>query len=265
MTFIDFQALKQRVTIEQVVAMLGLRMKQSGHQWRGPCPVCKSGGDRSLAVNTGKQAFYCFPSKACGDLIALTAHIRGISPSKEGQREAAEIVDRHFGNSGPVNSAQSTVPNSSPQPHQERTQGALRPLEYLQAGHEAVQALGVSTATAQAWGAGYAPKGIMRGRLAIPIHDRGGTLLAYCGRSVKGESPTLTFPNGFDPHSVIFAAERVQEGPLCLVRDPLQVLTAYEQGVENVVAFLTDGISAQQLEMLAALMDEKKCESVELY
>jgi hypothetical protein len=31
------------------------------------------------------------------------------------------------------------------------------------------------------------------------------------------------------------------------------------------VAFLTESIGAQQLEQLAALMDEKKCESVELY
>jgi hypothetical protein len=29
--------------------------------------------------------------------------------------------------------------------------------------------------------------------------------------------------------------------------------------------FLTETISAQQLEQLASLMDEKKCESVELY
>ena len=58
-----------------------------------------------------------------------------------------------------------------------------------------------------AWGAGYAPKGSMCGRFAIPI-----TLHAYPGRSVKGERPTLTFPNGFDPHSVFFAAERMQEG-----------------------------------------------------
>jgi hypothetical protein len=141
----------------------------------------------------------------------------------------------------------------------------LQPLSYLEAAHEAVQALGISPETAQTWGAGYAPKGIMRGRFAIPIRDRTGTLLAYCGRAVKGESPTLTFPNGFDPHQVIFAAERVTNGPLYLVRDPLQVLTAFEAGVENVVAFLTDAISAQQLEQLAALMDERKCESVELY
>jgi hypothetical protein len=82
---------------------------------------------------------------------------------------------------------------------------------------------------------------------------------------VKDESPTLIFPNGFDPHSIIFGAEKAQPGPLYLVRDPLQVLTAFEAGMENVVAFLTETISAQQLEQLASLMDEKKCESVELY
>jgi hypothetical protein len=49
-----------------------------------------------------------------------------------------------------------------------------------------------------------------------------------------------------------------------LVRDPLQVLTAFEQGVENVVAFLAP-ITAQSLEMLAALCDEMKVETVELF
>ncbi len=121
-----------------------------------------------------------------------------------------------------------------------------------------MQALGVSAETCQAFGAGYAPKGILRGRLAIPVRDRDGTLLAYCGRAVRDESPRLTFPNGFDPAAVIFNVDRIAAGELYLVRDPLAVLVAQENGIDNVVAFLTDGIAAQQLEMLAALMDEKK-------
>src|SRR5581483_1673836 len=125
--------------------------------------------------------------------------------------------------------------------------------------------LGVSPATAAAFGAGYAPRGIMRGRLAIPVHDRQGNLLAYCGRTVSDESPALIFPNGFDPGAAIFNAHRVAAGELHLVRDPLQVLTAHEAGIDNVVAFLTETVSAQQLEMLAALMDEKHCESVLLF
>jgi hypothetical protein len=105
----------------------------------------------------------------------------------------------------------------------------------------------------------------MRGRSAVPIHDRQGTLLAYVGIAVTAEqSPKLLFPNGFDPHSVIFGAERAQAGELYLVRDPLQVLTAFEAGMENVVAFLTP-INAQSLEMLAALCDDKKIETVELF
>jgi len=56
----------------------------------------------------------------------------------------------------------------------------------------------------------------------------------------------------------------VQAGELYLVREPLQVLTAHESGVENVVSFLAP-ITAQSLETLAALMDEKKVETVELF
>ena len=83
---------------------------------------------------------------------------------------------------------------------------------------------------------------------------------------VSGDQAQLTAIGsaGFDPHSVIFGAHKVQAGELYLVRDPLQVLTAYEAGVENVVAFLTT-ITAQQLEQLASLMDEKKVETVELF
>jgi DNA primase len=253
--YIDFQEIKQRVSIEQVVAMLGLVLKQNGSQYRGPCPV-HGGGDRTFVITPGR-GFYCFAEKKGGDQIALVSHVKEIPP-----KEAAAFILGRSGN------PPTTVPSTIPPAHQGKP-GArtepLQPLSYLEPGHEAVLALGVTSETAAAWGAGYAPKGIMRGRFAIPVRDRTGTLLAYCGRTVKGESPTLTFPNGFDPHAVIFAAEQVKSGPLYLVRDPLQVLTAFEAGVENVVAFLTDTISAQQLEQLAALMDERKCESIELY
>ena len=50
---------------------------------------------------------------------------------------------------------------------------------------DALQAGKTPKETAEAFGAGYAPKGIMRGRFAIPLRDREGTLIAYCGRTVK--------------------------------------------------------------------------------
>jgi hypothetical protein len=73
------------------------------------------------------------------------------------------------------------------------------------------------------------------------------------------------FGAGFAPRIAIFNAIRVTEGGLFLVRDPLQVLTAHESGIENVVAFLTENVTALQLEQLASLMDERKCEHVEVF
>jgi DNA primase len=254
---IDFVELKQRVSIESAADMLGIKLKKSGPQLRGPCPICKDGGDRAFAITPAKGLYYCFGKCGKGgDAITLAARVRNCS-----LREAAEFL----AGKGGVNSALAKADNSrhgSPQPQLEK---GLRPLDYLQASHEAVQRLGVSPETCAQFGAGFAPKGIMRGRLAIPIHDHIGMLLAYCGRAVNEESPSLIFPNGFDPRGAIFNAHRAIEGDLFLVRDPLQVLTAHESGIENVVAFLTENVTAQQLEQLAALMDERKCETVEMF
>ncbi len=98
-----------------------------------------------------------------------------------------------------------------------------------------------------------------------PIHDRAGALLAYRGRAANDESPSLIFPNGFDPHGAIFSARRIVEGELFFLRDPLHRLAAHENGVENVVAFLTENVTAQQLEQLPTLMEERKCENREMF
>ena len=256
--FIDFQELKEKVRITEVFPLLGLHLKQFGEQWRGACPVCKTGGDRALVVTPAKSAYYCFAAKHGGDVIALVSHIKN-----RGMKEAAQLIAEasrlKLEPAAPVRDH--TLPSTVP----EKEKAGFNPLTYLQPDHAAIKNLGVSSETAIEFGAGFAPRGILRGRFAIPVHDRHGTLIAYCGRAVKDENPALIFPNGFRPAEVIFGGNRARAGQLYLVRDPLAVLTAFESGVDNVVAFLTDGISAQQLEMLASLMDERHCETVELF
>ena len=254
---VDFNELKQRVTIEQAADMLGIKLTKSGAQRRGTCPICKAGGDRAFVITPAKGLYYCFGTcSKGGDAITMAANVRGCS-----LREAAEFLSGKSRRSSSQAKADSSR-NDSPQPMIEK---GLRPLDYLQTTHEAVKALGVSPETAGHFGAGFAPKGIMRGRFAIPLHDPAGVLLAYCGRAVKDESPLLLFPNGFDPRTTIFNAHRIVEGDLFLVRDPLQVLTAHESGIENVIAFLTEYVTALQLEQLAALMDERRCEHLEIH
>ena len=49
------------------------------------------------------------------------------------------------------------------------------------------------------------------------------------------------------------------------MRDPLDVLKAFENGIENVVSFLTEGISSAQLQYLSLLKHEKHIETLTLF
>jgi hypothetical protein len=172
--FVDFAAVKARVKIEEVSPILGLTMK-GNNQLRGPCPQCK-GDPRALAINIDKQGFYCHSRSKGGDVIALTAHVRGTS-----QREAALFLQDHFGAEKPK--------------ARETAQDALQPLDYLETDHEVIELLGLSMAACEALGAGYAPKGVMTGRIVIPLRLPDGTLVGYFGIATKEDQvPLLKFP-----------------------------------------------------------------------
>lgn len=263
MSFVDFAALKERVAIDDVLSDLGLQMKHHSGQWRGPCPTCKTGGNRALVITPEKSAFYCFGGRIGGDVIALVAHIHGIS-MKDAGLELARIAGKGSGPENRPSVRGDTVP-------EERSKGdvrSLQPLSYLQPDHELVAKLGLSHETCEHFGAGYAPKGIMRGRLAIPVHDLEGKLVAYCGQTVRNESPAMIFPNGFDPVFGLFNAHRMAEfiedgdGEVILARDPVEVLLAWQNGIPNTVSFLTETVQPSQLETLAKAMRDSDCKKM---
>lgn len=261
MAYIDFAELKARLPIEEAIARLDLTLKHANGQHRGPCPTCRRGGPRALVITPAKNAFYCFGARMGGDVIALAAHIRDC-----GMKEAACFLAGEEQNGAAPESdasSQATGPDEKTKGIEERR--LLKPLAYLEPAHPKVQTLGLTEETCRAFGAGYAPKGILRGRLAIPIHDWRGELLAYCGQAVSDESPALIFPNGFRPEGHLFNAHQAGEGELILARDPLEAMLASQNGIENTVAPLTDGLSAEQLQALAALMDERGCETIETH
>jgi len=179
--FIDFDDLKKRVTLEDAMKLLGLTMKQSNNQFRGPCPTCKDGGPRALVITPGK-GFYCFTAKAGGDQIALAAHIKGISA-----KEAAKFLAG--------DSPRETVPESATREEGTKTLAALT---YLDPEHDAVTAVGFAPEFCKKHGIGYAPKGLMRGTVAIPFRDEHGTLLGYVGVQ------EATLPPDFTPNVVAF-------------------------------------------------------------
>jgi DNA primase len=260
--FIDFAELKKSATIERTLEFLHLETKPDGSQLRAACSACARGGDRAIVITPSKQMFYCFAAKIGGDAIALTAHIRGLSV-----KDAADQLNRAFGT---VQNSTGTVSKNratAPQAQAARKQSAFDPEAYaarLDASHASLASLGISAETLTDWKAGYATSGTNRGRLAIALHDRDGNILGFAGRSLGNEQPALIIPNGINPQEIIFGGDRVEQGTLYLVRDVLDVLRAHESGVTNCVCFLTE-ISALQVEMLAALMATRHCDTVELF
>jgi hypothetical protein len=248
--FIDFAALKQQISIVQVAQMLSLKLKQQGEQYRGPCPACNQGGERALAINSAKASYYCFAEKAGGDAIALCAHITGKS-----QREAAsQIATFHKF----VGSDSAQAPDTTPQaPRGRQGFDAEAYLKGLDPASPVLKEIGVTPETLTDWRAGYCKSGVNRGKLAIALCDREGNILGFCGRSLDGSTPSLSFPNGVNAADIIFGADHIQREEVRLLRDPLEVLAAAEVG-ESAICFLTENVEPQQLEALASLLDAKK-------
>lgn len=160
--FLNFEEIKAANPISEVVERLGLNMNKSGASLRGKCPVCESDGDRNLVVTPDKGVYFCFSDGKGGDQLQLISHLRGCSV-----KEAAQWL------------------HGAPAAKEKSTKGTpsegFKPLEYLQYDHEAVVALGFEPGDAERLGIGYAARGILRGKVAIPVRLANGQLAGYIG------------------------------------------------------------------------------------
>ena len=164
MSYLDFEAIKAEHPIEEVAERLGLTLKPSGKQRRGKCPVCAGGGDRNLVITPEKGVYYCFADGKGGDAIALVAHINGI-----GVKEAATWIA-------------GDTPNRETVPKEKKgSERGFKPLDYLEPEHEAVAAVGFEPDDAAALGIGYAPRGVLRGTVALPLRNADGSIAGYIG------------------------------------------------------------------------------------
>lgn len=165
-SYIDFEEVKAANPIEQVAERLGLKLSKKGQSLRGPCPSGK-GNDRALAITPAKGVWYSFGLNEGGDVLALVQLVNDCS-----LKEAAQFLS----DTVPLEKAKGSSPVEG-----EETRGGFRPLTYLEADHAAVQALGLEPTDAEALGIGYAPRGTLRGQVAVPVRREDGLIAGYIG------------------------------------------------------------------------------------
>ena len=74
-------------------------------------------------------------------------------------------------------------------------------LQGLDPSHAYLKERGFTTETIAYFGLGYCSRGLMQGRIAIPLHDEHGLLVGYAGRLVDDreideDNPKYRFPSG---------------------------------------------------------------------
>jgi DNA primase len=203
---LDFAAIKNQVRFEAVLANYGLEATGQGPEQMIKCPF-HDDRSPSCSINLGKKIFHCF---ACGEKGTILDFVARLEPCSIA--EAAQLLAGWCNIAGALPAAAS-VPKV-------RTEGLSSnpPLKFtlqLDPHHPYLAERGVPEDTVSRFGIGYCDRGIMKGRVCIPIHDTQGRLVAFAGRSVglpvPPEEPRYKFPRGFRKSLVLFNFHRVTE------------------------------------------------------
>jgi DNA primase len=103
----------------------------------------------------------------------------------------------------------------------------------------------------------YTGKGLLRGRIVIPIHNASGELIAYAGRAVDGQEPKYRFPAGFRKSLVLFNLHRAiaADARAVVVVEGFFDTIAVHQAGYPVVGLMGSTLSRHQADLLVTHFD----------
>jgi DNA primase len=279
-SFVDFKAVKAAITMEQVLEHYGLldRFKRSGDSLSGPCPIHKGTNPTQFRVNVSKNIWNCFSEcKKGGNVLDFIARVEDVSIHAAAQKaiewfgldpaamsgksdkadpEEKGASDSPQGDNAPRPKPASKAPAPAPEKIVPNKPLAFR-LEKLGREHPYLTERGLALETLVDFGVGYCTKGMMAERIAIPIHNPEGKVVAYVGR-FPGEPPEGTpkykLPPGFRKSLELFnldrAAREPADRPLVIVEGFFDCMKLHQHGCRRTVALMGSSMSATQEELI---------------
>jgi len=283
--WVSFEEVKSRVSIQDVLTHYGLmqgtqeKASKHGTELRLRCPF-HDDKTPSLSINAATGKFHCFGCHAKGgDIVDFVVAKEDFSAGDrtKSRRKAALLIQDWFGVEPDAIAAPETSAAAEPAPavedvtpaDEEPTEGTNPPLtftfKHLDISHPYLtQERGLREATIEFFGLGlHAGKGIMQGRVVIPIHNEQGELVAYAGR-LPGDPPEgegkYKFPPNFHKSLVLFnlhrAREHATEG-LIVVEGFFTVFEFWERNRKNVVALMGSSMSKEQERLIVETVGPK--------
>lgn len=279
--WVDYKELKERITMEMVLSRYGIfeKLKPSGNNLVGICPIHKGSNPRQFSVDPERNIFNCFGNcKAGGNVMDFVAKMENISI-----REAGLLMKKWFFSGSPEEFPKHPETTSPPktkgaelikeekpaestgQSEETSANALVNPalpfeLKSLVADHEFFSQREIAPETAKHFGLGFCSRGMMAGRIAIPIHNDAGELVAYCGRAVNKEQiekdGKYKLPPKFHKLAVVYNLNRQENGrrSLILFESYLSVWRSFQAGIANTVALMGSALGDYQEELIVSFL-----------
>lgn len=281
--WIDFKALRANLDFAAVLEHYGVTVKSKGKQHHGYCPLPNHNGKRnspSFSANLERGIFQCFGCGAKGNVLEFATLMSNVDP-KDGAalREVAVKLQQRFcpglSSDAPdakAPAAEKSKPAAKAEPELPAVVNA--PLDFelqgLDASHPYLLSRGFTPETIQRFGLGYCSRGMLKSRVAIPLHDASGALVGYAGRVVEDttiteDNPRYRFPGERKRDGKVFEFRKTQflynghriKAPvddLIVVEGFTGVWWLDQNGLPDVVATMGADCSERQAELIVSLV-----------
>src|SRR5690242_5254917 len=184
---IDFKDLKERATFEPILAHYQLAYRIRGDQAVLRCPF-HNDTEPSLSINLREKIWQCFGCRAKGNILDFMAlkentplpkaaalideicHL-GLTMNDPARRATMPVDESKRAKTGKGRSTRSKPPAEAPASSGDAINPPLTFTLKLDPNHPYLEERRVSPAERQAFGLGYCDRGMMKGRICIPIHN----------------------------------------------------------------------------------------------
>ncbi|MEM9316067.1 MAG: CHC2 zinc finger domain-containing protein [Pseudomonadota bacterium] len=287
---LDFTAIRRDTDFATVLSYYGLLPAAgvSQPQLKLNCPF-HDDASPSCSVNLEKGIFKCFGCSAQGNVLDFIAQMEelGDQATFKASQKALAIMslnaDEYRKGRAPAarpqnrrSDGQTAETAETPGAAQKTPTGAIlgspgdvvAPTENpvleleltLNPEHEFLAARAVDPEIAAAFGLGYCKAGIMKGRIAIPIHNHRGELVAYTGRwagpkeTIPEKTGKYKLPKGFHKELELFNLHRAAalgHPYVVVVEGVWSTIRLHRAGIPA-VALLGTSLSEHQAKLIAS-------------
>jgi DNA primase len=265
--YVDFGHVKEHASFERVLEHYNLKLTGRGTQRAVLCPFHQERRP-SCKIELARKIFHCFGCGQKGNVLEFVAKLDATdlraaamkittvcaiapAPPRSDDRPARQPAAKT-----PI-AAPRSIPNATP-PSAAAEEPVNPPLTFelkLDAAHPYLSERRLSPETVAQFGLGYCNRGLMKGRICIPIHDAAGNLVAYAGRWADTGAPPdgedkYKLPAKFQKNRVLFNLNRLDDVThLVAVEGFWSAIRLHTTGIPA-VALMGSSISEDQIALL---------------